>query len=138
MRFSVIFLELEPHFFLNGGTSQNSAVANAKYRCYRKTFHSSLESWPLLCSNMADPMWPVLEVFNNFLILTFIFFQMVEQAKILPLQKRNMDVIPKLFILRLRADLCCGQYCGSNMAKNQGFSHWSPFLTLITHEAIQC
>ena len=34
---------------------------------------------------------------------------MVEQARILPMQKRNVDAIPKLLILHLRADLCCGQ-----------------------------
>ena len=47
--------------------------------------------------------------FSHFLNFDLHFFQMVEQAKILPMQKRNMNAIPKLFILHLRADLCCGQ-----------------------------
>ena len=52
------FLNIYLHFFVIGGTSQNSAYAETKYRCYTKTFHTSLEDWPLLWSNMANPIWP--------------------------------------------------------------------------------
>ena len=103
------FLNFDLHFFPNGGTSQNSAYAEAKYKCYSKTFHTSLEDRPLLWSNMADPIWPILEVFSQFLNFDLHFFQMVEQAKILPMQKRNINAIPKLFVLHLRTDFCCGQ-----------------------------
>ena len=72
--FSAIFLGFEPRFFLNGGTSQNSVIAEAKYRCNTKTFHSSLEGWALLWSNMADPIWPILEVFGHFFNFHLHFF----------------------------------------------------------------
>ena len=52
------FLNFDLHFFPNGGTSQNFAYAETKYKCYSKTFHASLEGWPLSWSNMANPIWP--------------------------------------------------------------------------------
>ena len=37
------FCDFELHFFLNGGTSQISALAETKYRCYTKTSRTSFE-----------------------------------------------------------------------------------------------
>ena len=52
------FLNFDLHFFLNGGTSQNSAYAETKYRCNTKPFHTSLQGWHVLWSNMRNPIWP--------------------------------------------------------------------------------
>ena len=41
--FQSFFKNFDLNFFLNGATSQNSAYAETKYRCYAKTFHTSLE-----------------------------------------------------------------------------------------------
>ena len=65
-RFRSFFFYFELHFFLNGGTSQISALAETKYRCYTKPFRTLFEDWPLLYSNMADPIWSIFEIFGHF------------------------------------------------------------------------
>ena len=56
---------------------------------------------------MADPIWPILEGFSHILNFDLHFILNGGTAKILPLQKRNIGAIQKLFMLHLRVDLCC-------------------------------
>ena len=122
------FLDFEPQFFLTGGTRQNSAIADID--AMQKLFIVHLRA-DLCCDQTWRIQYGQYWKFSViFLILTFIFSKWWNKPKFCPLQKRNIDAIPKLFILHLRADLCCSQVLRIQYGQESRIRSLEPILNL--------